>query len=132
MFGIKDDNLLNIDAIRITEMPEGSVLYGKVMVNCFEYSCLICIRGICMKYDNVCLDTLVDFDVVPENDSEITTAWSKKGFAIVVSKVNMGELDELYQAIVNKDVAMGVNIFKYMRNGFHIVKLSSLDNNLRN
>lgn len=117
---------VGIDARTIQTIPDHTLRLEKFVENDENYYVLICYRPWGMKID-ITEHSLKAFELYPYPGTNITAAWDESSFGLLVSEVYKGELEDLHQAILNKNVVISANDEKFEGGGLNLIIKSSID-----
>lgn len=129
LFKVNNDvNILGINRRKINTVPD-KLIFKEININNKIYYILL------LKYfwdknelEKNC-EEWIPKDLLPNNDDDLICAWDERSFGIVVSEVYKEEINELYTAFLNKNIAIAIGASSGLKNGgliFLIIsKLSS-------
>jgi hypothetical protein len=113
-----DDTVFGIERRKINIVPE-NLIYRDVVLNNKTYHLIILLDSwdYSKKYFEVESKEWIPRDLKPFGSEELVCAWDERTFGILVSDKYEKELKAIYQAFINKDIAIGVAPSGAFQNG---------------
>lgn len=121
----KEEYNVGIEARTIQTIPDHTLKLEKFVANDENYYVLICYRPWGMKID-ITEHSLKAFELYPYPGTNITAAWDDSSFGLLVSEVYKKEIEELYNAMLNKNVIIATNNDEFDDGGLNLIIKSQI------
>ena len=117
--GITDDvSILGIKKRTVSKFPQDNIIFESCKINKQNYTVLLLIDSwIIEEYKNKPMKDWLSSEVKPYRDEDLVCAWDEKSFGILVSDKYKNELQTLYKAFQDKDIAVGIGGGHAFKNG---------------
>ena len=116
----KEEYNVGIEARTIQTVTDHTLIFDKFIVGSTEYYVLICCQPWYKKLE-ITEQTLRSLELYPHLGQDITAAWDDASFGLLVGEVYKKELEELYNAMMNKNVIMAVNNDEFDDGGLNLI-----------
>lgn len=104
---IVNEEKTGYDTCLNTIFPEENLIFKDFTANGSKYSLLVSLRGYFHKDEiKMTKSTIQDFEIYPYTTDSVRCAWDEHSFGIVVPKSNKHYLEEIYNALENKECVM--------------------------
>jgi len=133
-FGIiEDKTTLGIERRMVNEFPDSNIIFTQCKINKKNYTVFIYDSYYRFSEYKEKIKEYLPSDLKPFGDEDLVCAWSERSFGILVSNKYKKELEILYKAFQDKDIAIGIgggHVFK--NGGLKFVIASKLPKNIIN
>ena len=112
-----DESVLGIKRRMINEFPESNMIFTQCKIGRKNYTALIFESYHRFNEYKDKIKECLPSDLKPYGDEDLVCAWSERSFGILASNKHKEELEILYKAFQDKDIAIGIGGSHAFKNG---------------